>query len=99
MDFQKSYNCQAVVDTDHQVILAARATNVPSDKQQEVAMAEEAIENTGEVPWELSADAGYYSPRTVEPVFGQIKRARLPAVPAAGTGKGRPGVTVDLHRP
>ena len=33
-DFQQSYNCQAVVDHEHQVIVAARATSQPSDKQQ-----------------------------------------------------------------
>ena len=30
-DFQQAYNCQAVVDSAHQVIVAARATNRPSD--------------------------------------------------------------------
>ena len=65
-DFQQSYNCQAVVDSEHQVIVAARATNQPSDKQQGVVMAEEAILNTGVVPKELSADAGYYSAKAVE---------------------------------
>ena len=65
-DFQQSYNCQAVVDSECQVIVAARATNVPSDKQQAVPMVEETTLNTGEVPKELSADAGYYSARAVE---------------------------------
>ena len=65
-DFQQAYNCQAVVDSEHQVIVAARATNQPSDKQQGVVMAEEAILNTGVVPKELSADAGYYSAKSVE---------------------------------
>ena len=65
-DFQQSYNCQAVVDSVCQVIVAARATNVPSDKQQAVPMVEETIENTGAVLKELSADAGYYSARAVE---------------------------------
>ena len=32
-DFQQSYNCQAVVDSTHQVIVATRATNLTSDKQ------------------------------------------------------------------
>ena len=32
-DFQQAYNCQAVVDHAHQVIVAARATNQTSDKQ------------------------------------------------------------------
>ncbi len=65
-DFQQSYNCQAVVDQEHQVIVAARATNQPSDKQQAATMIEETINNTGAVPKEVSADAGYYSAKAVE---------------------------------
>ena len=33
-DFVPAYNCQAVVDSAHQVIVAARATNQASDQQQ-----------------------------------------------------------------
>ena len=33
-DFLQAYNCQAVVDSAHQVMVAARATNQTSDKQQ-----------------------------------------------------------------
>ena len=65
-DFQQAYNCQAVVDSTHQVIVAARATNQSSDKQQAVGMIEETISNTGAVPKEVSADAGYYSAKAVE---------------------------------
>ena len=65
-DFQQSYNCQAVGDSAYQVILAARATNMASDKQQAVAMVEEAIDNIGTVPNEVSADAGYYSAKAVD---------------------------------
>ena len=64
-DFLQSYNCQAVVDSQHQVIVAARATNQASDKQQAVAMIEEVIANVGAVPIEVSADAGYYSAQAV----------------------------------
>ena len=64
-DFQQSYNCQAVVDHEHQVIVAARATDQVSDKGQAVAMTRETILNTGETPRELSADAGYYSAQAV----------------------------------
>ena len=64
-DFQQSYNCQAVVDHEHQVIVAARATGQVSDKGQAVAMTRETILNTGETPRELSADAGYYSAQAV----------------------------------
>ena len=65
-DFQQSYNCQAVVDSTHQVIVAARATNQPSHKGQAVSMIEETVNNTGTVPKEVSADAGYYSAKEVE---------------------------------
>ena len=37
-DFLQAYNCQAVVDSEHQVIVAARATNQASDKQQAVVI-------------------------------------------------------------
>ena len=64
-DFLQAYNCQAVVDHEHQVIIAARATNQASDQQQAVTMVEEAIDNVGRVPKEVSADAGYYSAQAV----------------------------------
>ena len=65
-DFQQSYNCQAVVDSEYQVIVAARATNQPSDKQQAEIMVEETIGNVGLAPKEVSADAGYYSAKAVD---------------------------------
>ena len=68
-DFQQSYNCQAVVDSDHQVIVAARATNQPSDKGQAVGMIEETVSNTGAVPKEVSADTGYYSAKAVDGLY------------------------------
>ena len=63
------YNCQAVVDSAHQVIVAARATNQTSDKQQAAAMMEETIDNVGAVPREVSADAGYYSAKAVGELY------------------------------
>ena len=65
-DFLQAYNCQAVVDHTHQVIVAARGTNLPSDKQQAAAMMQETIRNTGVVPREVSADAGYDPPKVVD---------------------------------
>ena len=65
-DFQQAYNCQAVVDHAHQVIVASRATNQSSDKQQAAAMMQETIDNVGAVPREVSADAGYYSAKAVD---------------------------------
>ena len=63
--FVQGYNCQAVVDSAHQVIVAARATNQATDVHQAAAMIREAIENVGGVPREMSADAGYYSAAAV----------------------------------
>ena len=57
------------MDSTHQVIVAARATNATSDKQQAVAMVEETIGNVGAVPREVSADAGYYSVKAVEELY------------------------------
>ena len=69
-DFLQAYNCQAVVDHAHQVIVAARATNQASSRAcqrgQAVAMMQDAIDNTGVVPREVSADAGYYLAKAVD---------------------------------
>ncbi len=65
-DFLQAYNCQAVVDHEYQVIIAARATNLTSDKQQAVVMIAETIDNVGAVPREVSADAGYYSAQVID---------------------------------
>ncbi len=65
-DFLRAYNCQAVVDHAHQVIVAAQATTQTSDQQQAVAMMAETISNTGKVPREVSADVGYYSAKAVD---------------------------------
>ena len=67
-DFQQSYNCQAVVDSAHQVIVATRATDLASDKGQAVGMVEEAVGNTGAIPREVSAAAGYYWAQAVEEI-------------------------------
>ena len=64
-DFLPAYNCQAVVDRERQVIIAAQATNQTSDKQQAVAMVEQTIANVGVPLREASTDAGSYSATAV----------------------------------
>ncbi len=94
-DFQQAYNCQAVVDDAHQVIVAAEATNQASDKQQAVSMIEQAIGNVGAVPKEVSADAGYYSAKAVEglsalgvdPFIAPDKTRHGQAIPATPRGR------------
>jgi len=59
--FVQGYNCQAVVDSQAQIIVAAALTQQANDKQQLVAMLMEVEKNTGEKPNQASADAGYFS--------------------------------------
>ena len=64
--FQQSYNAQAAVDADSQVIVAEGLTNAGNDKQQVVPMLDEIEKQTGRVPRELSADSGYCSEENLE---------------------------------
>ena len=87
-DFIQGYNCQAVVDHAHQVIVAARATNRPSDKGQAVGMIQETVLNTGAVPREVSPDAGYYSAQTVDDLYA------LGVDPFVAPGRTRHGTVI-----
>jgi transposase len=68
-EFDQSYNCQAAVDSSHQVIVAANVTNQPSDKAQALPLVQEIEANTGSLPKEASADAGYYSAKAIEELY------------------------------
>jgi transposase len=59
--FEQAYNAQAAVDSAHQIIVAAEANDQPSDRGQATPMMEKVKENTGELPSQMSADAGYFS--------------------------------------
>ena len=60
--FEQSYNCQAVVESETQVILAEQVTQQANDKQQVKPLVEQMKVNLeNRVPQELSADAGYFS--------------------------------------
>lgn len=65
-DFTQAYNAQLAVDTTHQIIVACDVTNQPVDKAQAVPMMEQIKDNTGVLPKEMSADAGYFSAKVVE---------------------------------
>ena len=87
-DFIQGYNCQAVVDRAHKVIVAARATNRPSDKGQAVSMIQETALNIGAVPREVSADAGYYSAQAVDDLYA------LGVDPFVAPGRTRHGTVI-----
>ena len=80
------------MDSAHQVIVAARATNQTSDKQQAAAMMEETIDNVGAVPREVSADAGYYSAKAVDELYalGVTRSSRRSRPATAGLCHRRP---------
>lgn len=59
--FEQAYNAQAAVDSANQIIVAAEVTEQPSDKGQATPMMQQVKENTGALPREMSADAGYFS--------------------------------------
>jgi Transposase DDE domain len=64
--FHQCFNAQAVVDEDHQVIVATDLNNCAADSQTLVPMTEQISANTGLVPKPLLADAGYCSQANLE---------------------------------
>ena len=64
--FMQAYNAQAAVDSADQVIVAAEVTNEPSDRGQAEPMIKVVQANTGRMPRQMSADAGYFSKTAVE---------------------------------
>ena len=60
--FQQSYNCQAAVDEEEQVIIASGVTQDTNDKLQIKPIVKKIKANLGNrLPDKMSADAGYFS--------------------------------------
>ena len=59
--FHQCYNAQAVVDADHQVIVATEVSTNAADVANLIPMTEQTLTATGGVPAQLLADAGYCS--------------------------------------
>ncbi|MFH5822141.1 IS1182 family transposase [Georgenia sp. AZ-5] len=59
--FQQCYNAQAVVDAEHQVIVATDLNDCAADVANLIPLTEQAVANTGQVPKAVLADAGYCS--------------------------------------
>ena len=68
--FIQGYNAQAVADAGHQVIVAHGVTESGSDQKQLEPMVEAIQEETGGLPKQLSADAGYGSEANLEILEG-----------------------------
>lgn len=59
--FHQCYNAQAVVDADHQVIVATEINTNAADVNTLTPMTEQIVTNTGATPGQVLADAGYSS--------------------------------------
>ena len=69
--FIQAYNAQAAVDSAHQVIVAAEVINKPADRGQAEPMMGMVKANTGKLPRQMSADAGYFSGDAVNNLTAQ----------------------------
>lgn len=78
--FEQSYNAQACVDEAQQIIVAVGVINGCTDNGQLMPMVEATRTNTGELPKQVLADAGYRS----EANFEQIATKNIDAVIALG---------------
>jgi len=81
--FIQAYNAQVVVDSANQIIIAAEVTNQAADNPHLPSMIETGIQNLGYLPWEVSADAGYYSEANV----AYLKEREIEAYIATGKMK------------
>ena len=72
--FEQSYNCQAAVDAESQVIVAAAVTQDGNDKKQLPSMVKLIQRNTdGDLPEKLSCDAGYFAEKHVTELGNQVE--------------------------
>jgi transposase len=78
--FDASYNAQTAVDDTAHIIVAAELSNVAADVQQLVPMLQAVKANTGELPRQGLADAGYRS----EDNFKQLAELNTELVVALG---------------
>ena len=82
--FEQAYNCQAAVDSESQIIVAANVTQQTNDKQQLEPMVETMKKNAGgNKPEKLSADTGYFSQLNME----YLEEERIYAYVATGRDK------------
>jgi transposase/IS5 family transposase len=78
--FEQSYNAQASVDEEHQIIVAVSVTNCAADNTQLIPMVEATQATAKQLPEQVLADAGYRS----EANFEQAETKNIDAVVALG---------------
>lgn len=76
--FIQGYNAQVAVDVESQIIVASDLTNQAADVGHLVTLVEQVEANTGRVPRQVLADAGYYSERNGEELAKRGIEAFIP---------------------
>lgn len=64
--YEQGYNAQAVVDEEHQIIVAVGVSNQSPDSEHFIPMMDRVVENLGAAPKRASADTGYFSEANVQ---------------------------------
>lgn len=90
--FVQAYNGQVAVDARHQIIVSHRLTNCAADQDGLLVLLDAAAANTGRMPDEVSADAGFCSEANLaglidRSVRGYVATGRA-SRPASGTKGG-----------
>jgi transposase/IS5 family transposase len=83
--FEQSYNAQACVDQEHQIIVAVGVTNCAADSTQLIPMIEATEAIIDQVPEQVVADAGYRSDQN----FERLEDKKIDGVIALGR-EGKP---------
>lgn len=99
--FVQGYNCQAVVDDAHQIIVAEAVTNQPPDVEHLAPLLEQVVANCGAAPERLTADTGYFSEKNVaaaetlgiDPYIATERWRRGEPRPVAARGRPPAGLT------
>lgn len=60
--FEQAYNVQIAVDAEAQIIVAATVVQTPNDAEQLLPTLVSVKQNLGQLPVQVTADAGYFSP-------------------------------------
>jgi transposase len=90
--FEQAYNCQAAVDHEHQIIVAATTTQLQNDSAELPKLLDAIKANTGKQAKEVSADSGYCS----EANLTNLNRRRIRGYVA--TGRQRHGESSAIDR-
>ena len=84
--FMYGYNCQAAVDGDHQIIVAAEIHPSAADTEALIPVLDKVEQNCGQLPEQYLADAGYKSIENLE----AVQSKGVTALIAIGKGEFNP---------